>query len=149
MKLFHSFLAAVAATAACASAHAALGEGAATVETDRQQLRASVTRTSGPAFTVHELATGNGGVVREYVSAAGTVFAVTWHGPFLPNLRQVLGAHFDRVAQSTNRQEGGRGHLTVTEGNLVFVSTGHMRSFHGQAYLRDAIPSGVSTNDIQ
>src|ERR1700722_19006066 len=33
-------------------------------------------------------------VVDEYVSPAGTVFAVAWHGPFVPDMQQILGSYF-------------------------------------------------------
>lgn len=138
------------ALAAGAPAWAALGEKAASVETDRQQMRAAVAQRTHAAYTVHELTSANGVLVREFVgTSSGTVFAVSWHGPFKPDLRQLLGAQFDRIAQSKHRQDGGRGHLVVEEGNVVFVSTGHMRSFHGQAYLKDAVPSGVSIDELQ
>jgi len=137
------------ATITSVAARAGLGEDVASVEVDRQQIRASVQRTNHAAFSVHELATENKGIVREYVSPSGQVFAVTWHGPFVPNLRQLLGVHFDVAANSPHRQSGGRGHLAVTEVNLVFESNGRMRSFHGRAYLSNAIPAGVDINDIE
>lgn len=132
-----------------APARATLGADGASVEADRLHLQAASSHAQRALYTVHELATPNGGLVREYVAPGGAVFAVTWHGPFMPNLRQLMGEHFARVTQSANRHSGGRSQLTVTEGNLVFASTGHIRSFHGQAYLSDAIPAGVSLDEIR
>ncbi len=129
-------------------AHAALGQSAASIETDRMQVRASVRQVSHSAFTVHELTTGTSGIVREYVSPAGQVFAVTWHGPTMPNLQQIMGVHFNTLAAAP-RRTGARSHLALQSNNLVFESSGHVRAFHGRAYLADAIPAGVSTNDIQ
>jgi hypothetical protein len=130
-------------------AQAALGQGVASVETDRIQVKASVRQVSHAAYTVHELSTPFQGLVREYVSPSGRVFAVTWHGPAMPDLRQMLGANFNVLAASHHRQSGGRGHLSINEGNVVFESNGRMRSFHGRAYLTDALPTGVSSNDIE
>jgi hypothetical protein len=113
------------------------------------QVRASVRMVSHAAFTVHELSTPSQGVVREYVSPAGRVFAVSWQGPAMPDLSQILGTQYAILGASTHRQSGGRGHLTVNEGNLVFESSGRMRSFHGRAYLTDALPAGVSSHDIE
>jgi len=119
------------------------------VETDRLQVGASAHRIVHPAFAVHELTTADGGTVREYVSPAGVVFGVSWHGPAKPNLRQVLGSHFDTLSASKNRQSVSHTHLVIREGDLVFESHGRMRSFHGRAYLGSALPAGVSSNDIE
>lgn len=130
-------------------ARAALGANVKTVEVDRQQINATTRVTSHAAYSVHELQSAGGALVREYVSASGVVFAVSWGGPTMPNLRQLLGAHFDSYVGSSNRQRGGHGHLVVREGSLVVESGGHMRSFHGRAYLSDALPSGVVLDEIQ
>ncbi len=140
---------ALAGSLACGAADAALGEGVGTVEADRMQARASVRQVIHATFTVHELNTASQGIVREFVSPAGQVFAVTWHGPAMPNLRQVLGANFDVLANARRRRSGTRGYISLTEGKLVFESSGHMRSFHGRAYLIDALPQGVTTNEIE
>ncbi len=131
------------------AAQATLGGATATVETDRLQVGARVARIAHLAFTVHELSTADGGTVREYVSPAGVVFAVSWHGPAKPDLRQLLGSHFDTLGRSQNRQRGSHSQLAIHEGNIVFESQGRMRSFHGRAYLNDALPAGVTSNDIE
>jgi len=130
-------------------AHASLGAGVNTVELDRQQIQATRRVTTHTAYSVHELQSAGGALVREYVSTNGQVFAISWGGSTMPNLRQLLGAHFDSFVGSANRQRGGHAHLVVREGNLVVESGGHMRSFHGRAYLSDAIPSGVALDEIQ
>lgn len=147
---FSSALAGISLAAALggAPAYAALGEGAASVESDRVQVHASVRQVSHPAYTVHELTNGMNGLVREYLSPAGQVFAVSWHGPTMPNLQQILGIHFAKLA-SVQHQPGVRSHLAVQTNNLVFESSGHVRSFHGRAYLADALPAGVTTDEIQ
>src|ERR1700750_3357836 len=88
-------------------AAAALGEQDSSVAADEAHFRASarVTRTS--AYTLHELQSESGTVVREYASPSGTVFAVSWQGPFLPDLKQLLGAYFDdftRAAKARRRR---------------------------------------------
>jgi hypothetical protein len=126
-----------------------LGDSTSSVESDRVVVRATVRQISHSAYTVHELTTAAQGTVREYVSPAGQVFAVSWHGPAKPNLRQILGANYDVLAASKHQHSGGHNHLAITEGRLVFESNGHMRSFHGRAYLSDAIPSGVTADEIK
>lgn len=130
-------------------ASAALGAGVNSVEVDRQQFQGTTRITSRAAYSVHELQLAGGALVREYVATSGVVFAVSWGGPTMPNLRQLLGTHFDSYVGSTNRQRGGHSHLVVREGSLVVESGGHMRSFHGRAYLSDALPSGVVLDEIQ
>jgi len=139
----------VTASLAAFPARATLGEDVKTVELDRQQIRASRQVTTHAAYAVHDLQLADGGLVHEYVSPTGAVFGVTWGGPFMPNLRQLLGAHFATYTGSPHQQRGGRGHLAVHEGSLVVESNGRMRSFHGRAYLSDAIPAGAALDDIK
>jgi hypothetical protein len=138
-----------AAALASAPARASLGEKTDSVEADRLQLRAVTHVRSMPVYAVHELSGPGGDVVREYVSSSGVVFAVSWVGKTLPNLRQLLGAHFETYTGSPHRSRGGNGHLVVRDGELTVESTGRMRSFRGHAYLSNAIPAGVNLHDIQ
>jgi len=138
-----------AAVLASVPAHATLGDAESSVDADRAEARATVRRVGHAAFHVHELAAASGVTVREYVSPAGIVFAVSWNGPSKPNLRQLLGSNFDVLKASQHRRSGGRGFEAITEGSLVYESSGRMRSFHGRAILTDNVPSGVSTNDIE
>ena len=134
-------------------AKAALGAGVASVEADRQHFHASSQHNARGAFSVHELTMANGTVVREYASPTGAIFAVSWHGRVIPDLKQLLGAQFATFKSSPNRQRGGLGHLVVQDAaqnpNLVVESNGRVRSFHGRAYLINALPAKVSTNDIE
>ena len=143
-------LASVALAAACAApAHATLGQNLASVEADRVQMQASVRHTNRASYSMHELTLANKGVVREYASPEGVVFAVTWHSPAMPDLHQLLGTHFDALAQTKDRLRGGLGHYSASTDQVVFTNNGRMRSFHGSAYLIHALPNGVSVNDIQ
>ena len=88
-------------------------------------------------YKVHELTSPDGLVVREFVSPAGLVFGVTWQAPQMPNLQQVLGdqnmSELQQALASRTRRHSGAP-LIVRTAKLVFVSGGHMRSFHGYAY---------------
>lgn len=102
------------------------------------------------AFTIHEVALPSGTSVRQYVSGNGIVFAVTWSGPFKPDLRQLLGTYFDvMIAHQSNSIHAGQPRTHMREKNLVIESGGHMRNFYGRAYLPNEIPAGITTDDIQ
>lgn len=136
------------------TAHASLGGDSASVEADRMHMKAKHVAHQIPSstgsFTVHEITLPTGTLVRQYVSSAGVVFAVTWSGPFMPDLRQLMGPHFDKmVARQANHVHAGRPFVRQHESDLVIESGGHPRSFIGRAYLPSALPVGVEEKDIQ
>src|ERR1700722_2514901 len=45
----------------------------------------------------HELTLPSGLVVHEFVSPTGAVYAVTWRGPRMPDLRELLGPYFTQI----------------------------------------------------
>jgi hypothetical protein len=106
--------------------------------------------TQTASYTMHELQSPTGMAVREYLSPAGKVFAVAWHGPWRPDLQQLLGSHFEEYLQALQAQNPRRhAPLYVHQGNLVVQLGGHMRDFIGRAYLSDQIPEGVRAEDIR
>ena len=145
---------ALAAVSYVSTAHASLGGDSASVDNDRVHMNvkhaARLTPSSTGSYTVHELTLPSGTLVRQYVSTAGVVFAVTWSGPFMPDLRQLMGPHFDKmVARQANRVHAGHPFVRQHESDLVIESGGHPRSFSGRAYLPSALPAGVAEKDIQ
>ena len=84
---------------------ASLGGDATSVQADQARMQGSLQKTSANSYEVHEIQASTGVAVREYVSPAGKVFAVTWQGPFHPDLRQVLGAYFEQYAQGTQANQ--------------------------------------------
>ena len=85
------FLIAALAAACSLPGFAVLGEDVSTVQADRVHSNASMRITPGQNYTVHELRSATGVVVREYASASGKIFAVSWQGPTLPDLQQLSG----------------------------------------------------------
>jgi len=101
------------------------------------------------AYDLHEIQAPFGTVVREYVSPASKkVFAVTWQGPRIPNLRQLLGAYFDQFARAAQARRG-HGPLNVQLPGLVVQSAGHQRAFAGRAYLPQELPQGVRAEELR
>jgi hypothetical protein len=136
------------------SAQAMLGGDGASVENDRVNMKvehaARQTLATNGSYTVHETTLPSGIVVRQYVSNNDIVFAVTWNGPFIPNLKQLLGVHFDTmVARQAKQSNAGHRFFSQHEADLVIESGGHQRSFSGRAYLSSVIPANVSEQEIQ
>lgn len=86
--------------------------------------------------------------MHEFVAPSGKVFAVTWHGPFHPDLKQLLGSHFEAYRQALQQRGAAHGPVTVQLPGLVVQLGGHMRDFVGRAYLTDEMPSDVQAKDI-
>jgi hypothetical protein len=132
------------------AARAELGGSVATVQADQARMKAAVRPgTSGPGYSVHVMQTPSGITVREYADTSGNVFAVTWQGPFMPDLKQLLGPYFSNYVGAARKRHGGLHHLTVADKNLVVHSQGHMRAFSGIAYLPAKLPTGVKPADLQ
>jgi len=94
------------------------------------------------------LATGTR--IREYVSAKGVVFAVTWQGPFLRDLKALLGRHFaTMVNESSRKPKAGRSRIAMDSPEVVINSGGHMRAFEGSAWLPAEFPPGFTADDVR
>ena len=115
-------------------------QGAAVVSSVSAQMSNYVTRDTTWA---------TGTRVREYISAGGIVFAVTWEGPFLPDLKALLGKHFDTmVADSARMPRAGRSRIAMSGREAVINSGGHMRAFEGSAWLPAEFPAGFTADDV-
>jgi hypothetical protein len=148
--------AALAALLLChvSTAQGSLGGDAASVEADRLHMKAQRPVLAQPSptgtYSVSETVLPSGTRVRQYVSGAGVVFAVTWSGPFLPDLRQLLGPHFDTlVTQQSKQSMAGHHVFGVREPGLVIESSGRPRNFVGRAYLPGSLPPGLSAEEIK
>ena len=132
-----------------APAWAALGEGVASVKSDSQSFGASPRVSARAAFTVHELQTSTGTVIREFVAPSGVVFAVSWHGPFKPNMTLLLGQYISEYARAPRSPGSTRSRLVIEQPTLVVHAGGHMRSFVGIAYVPQLLPANVVEADLQ
>jgi hypothetical protein len=135
-----------------APAFASLGGNAASIEADRANLQATVKITNAQSYAIHEMTAPNGLVVREYLSAQGQVFGITWHGPARPDLTQILGTYypkFAQVAQQPMTPARARGPLVIHQADFILEMGGHMRSLVGRAYLPQMLPAGVQAREIR
>jgi hypothetical protein len=102
-------------------------------------------------YAQHERLLGNGTTVREFSRADGLVFAVSWEGPVLPDLNELLGEYFTTFMKGVKQdhQRGRRGSpLHLASNGLVVSSTGRMRHFLGSAYAPTLVPAGLEITDI-
>jgi hypothetical protein len=130
-------------------ASATLGEAEITVQSDVAKAHASIkSSVDRDSYRVHEIALASGTVMREFVGPDGKVFAVAWHGPTRPDLRQALGQYFGAFASVPRSKLSDRRHVQIRQGDVVVEGGGHMRALSGRAYLPSAIPSGVSLGDL-
>ena len=135
--------------ATAVSASAALGGDVSSIQADRARLQASERIIPTQKYTVHEMQTARGTLIRQFASPGGTVFAVSWQG-FAPDLEQLLGTYFDEYVQAVQAQPGRRARgIHIDTGDLVFESGGHMRFVTGRAFLRSKMPSGVSSDQVR
>lgn len=137
-----------------ALAYAALGSapsdfGGTPVRAARS-LAAAGNNTANAVYTVSQSTLDSGTIVREYTDAAGKVFAVSWTGPTLPDLRTLLGSKFTALTDATGRRtQAGHSQLALNQSDVVIVSNGHMRSFAGHAFIPSAVPAGFDTTTIE
>jgi len=135
------------ATFAPGIAGAALGEPETSDRSDLEQLHGSAKIAERANFRMHEMQLPSGTLVREF-AADGRVFAVTWTGPTIPNLRQILGRYFDNYVAAAGANRLGHHHLQIHQDDFVVQSGGHMRAFSGLAYLPPALPGGLKLEDL-
>ncbi|WP_321791403.1 DUF2844 domain-containing protein [Caballeronia sp. J97] len=110
-----------------------------------------VQQAQGGLVQYHETTDANGIVVREYVDSSGQVYAVSWRGPAMPDIRSLLGQYFETFRQGANASTADAGLHTsrVAKGDLVVENRVRLREFSGRAWLASALPPGVTSTDIQ
>jgi hypothetical protein len=132
---------------------AALGGDERSVQDDRAHMRAALVRmTRADRYAIHEIQAPSGTRVREYVSTAGTVFAVGWNGRWQPDLRQLLGNYFDpyvQAARAARTSRPGQGPLLIQQPGFVVQLSGRPRAFAGRAYVPLLVPQGLGADDIR
>lgn len=146
--LFNVFL--IGALGIPALASAALGEPVGSVQADKTSMRAAgISIRTAARYSVHEIASPSGAVVREYATPEGIIFAVAWEGPTPPDIANLLGQYFAPYAAALRGQRGDHSHAYVNQSELVVQSRGHLRAFSGHAYLRSLLPAGVTPDQLQ
>lgn len=136
---------------------AVLGDTAASVLNDQARMKGTLRSVDNHTYVMHEITAPSGAIVREFVTPKGAVFGVAWEGQFPPDLQQLLGPYYQQAQQAqtaahqsqTQQPRRSRAPVVVETPGLVLYETGHMRSFHGQAYIPQLVPQGVEASDIR
>jgi len=122
------------------SARAALGDDASAVAAAGARLKVSVRITSASGYVVHEMALPVGTTMRQFVGKSGKVFAVTWSGLRHPDMRDVLGDHYDQYKAAVQARGVARRMVRLELLGIVVELGSYLRSFWGHAYLTDLAP---------
>lgn len=137
-------------SASAATAFAALGGAPQAAGPRILSSTSSKAATASSTYTDVAKTLDSGTEVHEYVNAKGTVFAVSWQGPFKPDLREVLGTHFQDVVDEAKKQRGGpRAHMRLERDDLVVYSGGRPGAFEGRAWVPALLPAGFDTSAIK
>jgi hypothetical protein len=133
-----------------APARAALGDDVATVAADQARLHANLIVSHRGSYAIHELAMPTGVRLRHFVGSSGKVFAVSWSGGWRPNLRDVMGTHYDDFMAATRGRPIRRGVARIETRGMVVVMGGPQRAFFGHVYLTDQLPADFlsTSNDL-
>jgi hypothetical protein len=130
-------------------ARAALGEDADSVAADQLRMQATSRIVKKERHSIHELQMPAGGSVRQFVNEGGKVFAVSWSDGWRPNLRELMGQHYDRYLAAAKARHRARGPVYLEIPGLVVAMGGHQRAFFGHAYLTDLVPPGFGPEDLR
>ena len=103
----------------------------------------SNTQLGGVVVYTHSLPSGI--ILQEYFSGNGTIFAVTWSGPSLPNLQVLLGVYFKDYLAAIKES---RRTVYLNNENVIIQSSGMMGAFQGFAFLTKQAPAGFTPNNL-
>jgi hypothetical protein len=132
------------------AAWAGLGERVESVQRDNAALRAATAKVTPLAHCdVHEMTTAQGATVREYVAADGTVFATTWSGPAMPDLKVLLASHHAQYLAGAQERRGSHHVLALNTEGLVLRVVKLPRGIAGSAHLSALVPAGMDIQDIR
>jgi hypothetical protein len=127
---------------------AVLGQPVTSVRSDQQRMRGQVRSVARQGYSIQQITAPYGTVVKEFVSPAGMVFAVSWQARTMPNLSKLLGSYFPQFQQASQSRTRRRRAVILRTNQLVVESGGHMRAFHGRAYVPALLPPDVPLSAI-
>lgn len=82
-------------------------------------------------------------------SANGSkVFAVLWHCPITPNLKELLTDEYFTILRTTQPQINTLNYKKYVTSNVVIELSGHQGDSRGNAYLIKQIPNNVNIKEL-
>jgi hypothetical protein len=129
-------------------ARAELGGRLGSIPTDEVRMQARRHLLTTAHYSVHELSAASGTVIREFVSPGGQVFAVSWTGPWRPNLQQLFGAYYDQFLAARENSRAVRGALSLRLPDLVVHFSGHQRAAAGYAFVPALVPVDINPGEL-
>jgi hypothetical protein len=134
-------------------AHAVLGAAQDSIQADQIHFKGLRSRHIAWQMTTHEITLADGSGIKEYVNAAGQVFAVSWRTRLKPNLQTLLGANYATLSQAALVQPKGvasmKGQQSLRLSNLVVHQGGRVNAFAGLAYVPALVPAGVDADALR
>jgi hypothetical protein len=137
----------IVASCLAAPAYAGLGDA---VAVDASRLRAASVKTVAmPLYDRHEIVTDDGATIHEFAARDGTVFAVDFAGPAIPDLQTMLGSHYADYLASARAHHGNHHVMSFDENGLVVTIVKLPRGFTGSAQVSALMPQGVTAEDLR
>lgn len=137
----------------CATeAQAVLGETADTVQADQIRFKGERRESMAGRINAHEISLPDGSSIKQYVNAAGVVFAVSWRTRLKPDLETLLGTQYVVYARNQSATSGVAGSKrlqSVRQPNLVLHQGGRMNAFAGLAYVPTLVPEGFDADTLR
>ena len=130
---------------------AGLGQDLESIKIERMRMAAQHRVTSAAQYSLHELQGADGSRVRQYVSASGMVFAVSWRTLYKPDLSALLGPSYPVYALSAQvaaQRAGVQRHFRHADVDLVLQSSAHLHVFSGFALRRSMLPRGLDPQQM-
>jgi len=128
---------------------ASLGDSATQIRCDHQVIGNTLHSVDLGCYKIVQIDRDDGAIVKEYVNGAGLVFGVTWQSCNVPNLKPLLGSYFSEFQRAVQARGHRPGPLMLKTKNLVVESAGHLRAFHGRAYVPRLLPQYLTAAVLQ
>lgn len=132
--------------------HAVLGGGEETVQADQIRFGGERRQSVGSQVRTHEISLPDGSILKEYVNAAGVVFAVSWRTRLKPDLHALLGSSYSTPVVGSGAYAGvasARMQQLRREPQLVIHQGGRMNAFAGLAYVPALVPQGFNADALR
>jgi len=103
------------------------------------------------AYRIQTTTSQDGSTVKEFINSAGIVFAVSWQGPWRPDLKQLLGSYYTIFQQENAKRVTARARApgVISSQDFVIKTRGHAHAFQGLAYVESMLPAGVQPSELQ